>query len=211
MSGILKVGGSELINDNGGSGALQWGTGVPSGSIVQVKHYTFTSVKSFTGVNSGAYRWITDSIKGGSSDYITFDNPIKSGNHVLLYFNAPITSEDADVQYLKLFIREGSATTDSINAGVNVSGQSANGITAMTIFYASGHQHGHTFGTMSFAHKFAPSAVTGSTVTNPNLSVVFSADAHSTTDLKVHVGGVHYSTDSIISVGYQVTLQEIQV
>ena len=82
MSGILKVGGSELINDNGGSGALQWGSGVPSGSIVQVKHYTFTSVKSFTGVNSGAYRWITDSIKGGSSDYITFDNPIKSGNHV---------------------------------------------------------------------------------------------------------------------------------
>ena len=38
MSGILKVGGSELINDNGGSGSLQWGSGVPSGSIVQVQH-----------------------------------------------------------------------------------------------------------------------------------------------------------------------------
>jgi len=37
MSGILKVGGSELINDNGGSGSLQWGSGVPSGSIVQVQ------------------------------------------------------------------------------------------------------------------------------------------------------------------------------
>ena len=38
MSGILKVGGSELINDNGGSGSLQWGSGVPSGSIVQVQY-----------------------------------------------------------------------------------------------------------------------------------------------------------------------------
>ena len=36
MSGILKVGGSELINDNGGSGALQWGSGVPTGSVLQV-------------------------------------------------------------------------------------------------------------------------------------------------------------------------------
>ena len=41
MSGILKVGGSELINDNGGSGALQWGSGVPSGSIVQVQSTQF--------------------------------------------------------------------------------------------------------------------------------------------------------------------------
>jgi len=41
MSGILKVGGSELINDNGGSGSLQWGSGVPSGSIVQVQHTQF--------------------------------------------------------------------------------------------------------------------------------------------------------------------------
>jgi hypothetical protein len=38
MSGVLKVGGSELINDNGGSGVLQWGSGVPSGSIVQVQY-----------------------------------------------------------------------------------------------------------------------------------------------------------------------------
>ena len=36
MSGILKVGGSELINDNGGSGALQWGSGVPTGTVLQV-------------------------------------------------------------------------------------------------------------------------------------------------------------------------------
>ena len=36
MSGILKVGGSELINDNGGSGSLQWGSGVPQHTIIQV-------------------------------------------------------------------------------------------------------------------------------------------------------------------------------
>ena len=41
MSGSLKVGGSELINDNGGSGALQWGSGVPSGSVINT--YTFNS------------------------------------------------------------------------------------------------------------------------------------------------------------------------
>jgi len=37
MSGILKVGGSELINDNGGSGALQWGSGTPAGSVLETK------------------------------------------------------------------------------------------------------------------------------------------------------------------------------
>ena len=41
MSGILKVGGSELINDNGGSGNLQWSSGVPAGTIVQTQ---FTQV-----------------------------------------------------------------------------------------------------------------------------------------------------------------------
>lgn len=39
MSGILKVGGSELINDNGGSGSLQWGSGVPSGSVIRTLIY----------------------------------------------------------------------------------------------------------------------------------------------------------------------------
>ena len=35
MSGSLKVGGSELINDSGGSGSLNWGSGVPSGSVIE--------------------------------------------------------------------------------------------------------------------------------------------------------------------------------
>jgi len=46
MSGILKVGGSELINDNGGSGSLQWGSGLPSGSVINT--HTFNSSESVT-------------------------------------------------------------------------------------------------------------------------------------------------------------------
>ena len=45
MSGILKVGGSELINDNGGSGALQWGTGVPVGTSIQSKIFIYKAVQ----------------------------------------------------------------------------------------------------------------------------------------------------------------------
>ena len=156
------------------SSKWSWGAGIPAGSIVQVKHYTFTTAKDYTGVADGAYRWVTDSIKGGSSDYITFDNPIKSGNHVLIYFNAPVTTSDGDVEYVKFFIREGTATTDGINAGSNVASQSANGITCMCKWYSQNAEHGSITGTISFTHKFAPTAVTGSTITNPNLSIVSS-------------------------------------
>ena len=51
MSGSLKVGGSELINDNGGSGSLQWGTGVPTGAIIQVKQTIKTDATSKTNTN----------------------------------------------------------------------------------------------------------------------------------------------------------------
>ena len=36
MSGSLKIGGSELINDAGGSGSLNWGAGTPAGTVLQV-------------------------------------------------------------------------------------------------------------------------------------------------------------------------------
>ena len=48
MSGILKVGGSELINDNGGSGNLQWGSGVPAGSVLQVQNTLMGDRLNFT-------------------------------------------------------------------------------------------------------------------------------------------------------------------
>ena len=46
MSGLLKVGGSELINDNGGSGALQWGSGVPANTIIRVTSLTRSSIST---------------------------------------------------------------------------------------------------------------------------------------------------------------------
>ena len=52
MSGILKVGGSELINDNGGSGALQWGSGCPADTIIQVKQTIKTDTTNQYNANS---------------------------------------------------------------------------------------------------------------------------------------------------------------
>lgn len=57
MSGSLKVGGSELINDSGGSGALNWSTGVPAGTVLQVVNMassvqkSTTSAETWTGLN----------------------------------------------------------------------------------------------------------------------------------------------------------------
>lgn len=55
MSGILKVGGSELINDNGGSGSLQWGSGCPSGTQIGYNyHFKNTSQEiAVSGSNTG--------------------------------------------------------------------------------------------------------------------------------------------------------------
>ena len=72
MSGILKVGGSELINDNGGSGALQWGSGVPAGHVLQVLHFQDTETNGLDSNYTNLYeKSIT--LKSASSDvYITF-------------------------------------------------------------------------------------------------------------------------------------------
>ena len=40
MSGELKVGGSSLISDSGGTGALTWESGVPTGSIIKKTFYS---------------------------------------------------------------------------------------------------------------------------------------------------------------------------
>ena len=76
MSGILKVGGSELINDNGGSGSLQWGSGVPSGSIVQVQYTQYGTGASETGdmtslsINTNYVLQASGSAPGGSESGI---------------------------------------------------------------------------------------------------------------------------------------------
>ena len=73
MSGILKVGGSELINDNGGSGSLQWGSGVPSGSIVQVQYTQYTGQALMTGINSELEVVITDATPSTGNEILKVD------------------------------------------------------------------------------------------------------------------------------------------
>ena len=68
MSGILKVGGSELINDNGGSGSLQWGSGVPDGTVLQSKTSELTSGFNFTiGSNDNSQNNGTTDAEGTAS------------------------------------------------------------------------------------------------------------------------------------------------
>jgi hypothetical protein len=78
MSGILKVGGSELINDNGGSGALQWGSGVPAGSVIKTYSQIFRGQDSnatgnYTIVGEGdadELEIVTDTPKSSSSKFL---------------------------------------------------------------------------------------------------------------------------------------------
>jgi len=74
MSGILKVGGSELINDNGGSGSLQWGSGLPSGSIVQVQNTQY-------GDSSGESGNMTS--MSANTNYVVCDGTAGSGTEIL--------------------------------------------------------------------------------------------------------------------------------
>ena len=71
MSGILKVGGSELINDNGGSGALQWGSGLPSGSIVQVQHTQLTTNAGMENLQTETDYVVQDSSNSTSGGSVT--------------------------------------------------------------------------------------------------------------------------------------------
>ena len=67
MSGILKVGGSELVNDNGGSGSLQWGSGVPANSIIQVQYAQKTDTFSTQSGNLVAIPGLNVNITPSSS------------------------------------------------------------------------------------------------------------------------------------------------
>ena len=82
MSGILKVGGSELINDNGGSGSLQWGTGVPAGSIVQTKFVHFDGVQTIGDGSSTGTTFVNIGL-GVSGQEFSIDMSVSSGNKIL--------------------------------------------------------------------------------------------------------------------------------
>ena len=79
MSGILKVGGSELINDNGGSGSLQWGSGVPAGSVIQVVPFTSSSSTNVTGTAT------TGVLASKKAITLKTDNPLILYNTILGY------------------------------------------------------------------------------------------------------------------------------
>ena len=98
MSGILKVGGSELVNDNGGSGALQWGSGVPANTIIRVTSLTRSSTDSHTSSTPKEINGLTHTIsnpKSGSKFLLTgvinlsYDNLAAKGGMF-------ITRTDAD-------------------------------------------------------------------------------------------------------------------
>ena len=67
MSGILKVGGSELINDNGGSGSLQWGSGVPAGTVIQMVHPTPVSETNTLTTTYTNLHEVSITLQGGNS------------------------------------------------------------------------------------------------------------------------------------------------
>ena len=86
MSGILKVGGSELINDNGGSGSLQWGSGVPANTIIQIVQTVKTD--RFIGVGNQNEQLIT-----GYNRSIT---PHKTGSKILVNYAFDTSASNAN-------------------------------------------------------------------------------------------------------------------
>jgi hypothetical protein len=102
MSGILKVGGSELINDNGGSGALQWGSGVPAGSVIQVEH-TVNGTLDFASVTSNY------PVASGFKLSIT---PKYQTSRILVIFNVDV------------FIGDGTDTNKIAKFGIRLNSQS---------------------------------------------------------------------------------------
>ena len=70
MSGELKVGGSSLVSDSGGTGALTWGSGLPSGSIVQVQNTQYTAIADMSSMSA-------------NTDYVLCDDTAGSGTEIL--------------------------------------------------------------------------------------------------------------------------------
>ena len=105
MSGILKVGGSELINDNGGSGSLQWGTGVPAGTVIQ------------TVIDSDATTYANTSFTSGPTNEIALSKaysitPTSSSNKILAHFTIPQVRLTINVAglYIKIYRKIGSGS-----------------------------------------------------------------------------------------------------
>ena len=112
MSGILKVGGSELINDNGGSGSLQWGSSVPKGSVIE--QFTSPCDGSSITVQSGTYavgnvtgeQDFNDNYEDVTGSAITYTPP--TGTQTVIYsFNFHVSRNTANnslIGHFRLYI-----------------------------------------------------------------------------------------------------------
>ena len=141
MSGILKVGGSELINDNGGSGALQWGSGVPSGSIVQVQYTQFDTGAEHSTMSTNTDYVLQNSTSitsgGGASGILDVDiTPKITGSKIWL--TSHIFGEaDADGIWNMVFFfwRSVGSTHTKLKSGITGRDTGGTGISAPTRTY----------------------------------------------------------------------------
>ena len=107
MSGILKVGGSELINDNGGSGALQWGTGVPEHTIIQVVNKNFTDSYSHSGINE---TWVA--VSGFTQTF----KPTRSSSKVLVMLSTTISNSNVSEHTAVRVTRDGNSLSSQVGS-----------------------------------------------------------------------------------------------
>ena len=120
MSGILKVGGSELINDNGGSGALQWGSSVPKGSVIE-QFMSPCNGSSIT-VQSGSYTVQNVTAKQEYTSTFaellgsTIDYTPPTGTQTVIYtFNYQRSwPNDHSISSIKLFLDNDSGTLTEV-------------------------------------------------------------------------------------------------
>ena len=114
MSGILKVGGSELINDAGGSGALQWGSGVPTGSVIQGGIIDIPAVN--VNCNDGTPNTAEASVEathnsGGQILGDTTITPKSNSSKFLFHLSIHVDSDSAGGMPTKIALWGGSSNT----------------------------------------------------------------------------------------------------
>ena len=91
MSGSLKVGGSELINDSGGSGSLNWGSGVPAGTITRILQSSKRDTDTVSNTTIPGDKIAGTDQDGSGSDWgVTVANA-KSGYKYYIIVNVNIT------------------------------------------------------------------------------------------------------------------------
>tara|TARA_R100001463_G_scaffold60946_1_gene113623 strand:+ start:799 stop:1332 length:534 start_codon:yes stop_codon:yes gene_type:complete len=168
MSGSLKVGGSELINDNGGSGSLQWGSGVPAGSVLQVVYADRTG-KANKHIQSSSYE---------SADLNTGTITQKqSGSKILVI--ASVTQ--APTSYETSFNRMGYFTFNTSSSG-NYSGTLAQklGKAAGIIADIDNHLYPYTTGKWY--------------INTPSSSFTIYLTAYAEVNTNFYIGGGNYHT-----------------